>query len=243
LEKRNISPDCVAFVPDTSLEATNGETYTLYGSLKRKPYKLYVKTEGASDVTTQISVKDAEDESAPYTVISSSSTENGYQVYQVYSNYRVKAEAKNYGSNRFSFWSCAGVDCDGHEVDDHLVTEPYLISGTDTLTVYFNKRDEHCFYDSFGKMDNSKGTSENFQVFCPRDNTTYENCVDYCSSENNHCSVGVEGKIYEGHDPEANWMIVYSNHRTKECMARGGGLTGLRCVEYSYFVEPKYEEG
>ena len=212
LLKRNVSSHCIAFIPDTSLEAENGETYTLYGSLKRKPYKLYVKTDGVNSVTTQISVKNAEDESAPYKVISSSSTENGYQVYQVYSNYRVKAEVKNYGSNRFNYWGCTGVDCVDHEVDDHLVTEPYLISGTDTLTAYFNKRDEHCFYDSFDEKKNSKGTKEDFVVFCPKNNTTYENCVDYCKS-GDHCSVGVAGQTYQGHDPEANWMLVYKNHR------------------------------
>ena len=253
LEKRNISPSCVAFVPDTSLEAENGESYTLYGSLKRKPYKLYVKTEGANSVTTQISVKDAEDESAPYTVISSSSTENGYQVYQVYSNYRVKAEAKNYGSNRFNYWGCAGVDCDGREVDDHPVTEPYLISGTDTLTAYFNKRDEHCFYDSFGNMENSKGKVESFEVFCSRqvcgmfsgcretcdaDCQAYENCVDYCVSEN-HCSVGVPGQTYQGYDPSANWMLVYGNKI--KCKKRGI----IFCKEYSYdgFAKPVVTEG
>lgn len=237
LEKRNVSSHCIAFIPDTSLEAENGETYTLYASIKRKPYKLYVKADGAKgSVTTQISVKNANDESAQYTVISSSSTENGYQVYQVYSNYRVKAEAKNYGTNKFSVWACAGDDCDKHEVDDNPVAE-YLINGTDTLTAYFNKRDEHCFYDSFGKMENSKGKSEDFKVFCSdkswgtescdKDCQAYENCIDHCKS-GNHCSVGVAGQTYQGYDPEANWMLVYANN--KNCLA----------CSYSDYEEPDY---
>ena len=185
---------------------------------------------------TQISVKNANDESAQYTVISSSSTENGYQVYQVYSNYRVKAEAKNYGTNKFSVWACAGDDCDKHEVDDNPVAE-YLINGTDTLTAYFNKRDEHCFYDSFGKMENSKGKSEDFKVFCSdkswgtescdKDCQAYENCIDHCKS-GNHCSVGVAGQTYQGYDPEANWMLVYANN--KNCLA----------CSYSDYEEPDY---
>lgn len=224
LLKYNISNQCLAFIPDTSLEADNDETYTLYASLKRKPYKLYVKAVGAS-VNPEISIKDADADDNQYTVISSSTTEGGYKVYQVYSNYKVKAEVKNYGSNRFNYWGCAGADCNDHEVDDNPVAE-YLISGVDTLTAHFNERDEHCFYDSFGNMKNSKGTKEDFEIFCPKNNTTYENCIDRCKSEY-HCSVGVAGQTYQGYDPAANWMLVYTNHKSWS-------------TSYNDFEEPDY---
>ena len=224
LLKNNISTHCLAFIPDTSLEADNDETYTLYASLKRKPYKLYVKAEGAkSSVTIQVSIKNKDDATADYTAISSSSTEGDYQVYQVYSNYQVKVEAKNYGTNRFNYWGCAssGEDCVKHEVDDHSVAE-YLISSVDTLTAYFNERDDHCFYDSFGKMKNSKGDEENFKIFCTKESwgseycdndcKVYENCVDHCAS-GSHCSVRVKGQTYQGYDTAANWMMVYANHK------------------------------
>lgn len=226
LLKHNIPSHCLAFIPDASIEAENDKTYTLYASLKRKPYKLYVKVEGAS-VNPEIAIKEADNDAAQYAVISASSTENGYNVYQVYSNYKVKAEVKNYGSNRFNYWGCAssGDDCIKHEVDDNDVAE-YRISGVDTLTAYFNKRDEHCFYDSFGRMKNSKGTEEDFKIFCPKNNTTYENCIDRCKN-GYHCSVGVAGQTYQGYDPAANWMLVYTNHVSWS-------------VTYNDFEEPDY---
>lgn len=241
LLKNNISSNCLAFIPDTSLDAQNGETYKLYASLKRKPYKLYVKVKPESiknNVTTEISIKDAADDAAQYRVISSSSTTNdGYKVYQVYSNYKVKAEVKNYGTNRFRYWGCAssGDDCIDHLVDDDPVAE-YLISGVDTLTAHFNERDDHCFYDSFGEMKNSKGANETFKAFCSEVSwgretcdakcKAYENCVDHCETKD-HCSV----KNEEGFDPEANWMVVYKNHKSS-----------FSCGYYD-FAPPDYNDG
>lgn len=232
LLKYNISKYCLAFIPDTSLEADNDETYLLYASLKRKPYKLYVKVTPENiknNVTTEISIKDADDAAAQYEVISSSSTtEDGYKVYQVYSNYKVKAEVKNYGSNRFRYWNCAssGDDCIKHEVDDNDVAE-YLISAVDTLTAHFNERDDHCFFDSFNEHKNSTGKTEKFIAWCPDNDPTYENCIDRCKSSY-HCSVGTEGHAYEGYDPSANWMMIYTN-------------SGKTCVDWGFLHCEKHE--
>ena len=221
LLKNNISPYCLAFIPDTSLEAEKGKTYTLYASLKRRPYKLYVKAVGTvGNVIPEISVNDS--------TLTPISTEGDYQVYQVFAGYSVKAVASSDASNRHKFWSCSGPDCGKTKTYPHSVAT-YLINGVDTLIAHYNVRDGHCFFDSFNDQKNSKGVNEPFKMWCP--NNTYENCLDRCKSKT-HCSVGVEGKTYEGYDPEANWMLIYTNsgaRRTNECLKRV-----IICIKYAH---------
>lgn len=234
LLKYNISNYCLAFIPDTSLEADNDETYTLYASLKRKPHKLYVKMVGEKgSATPQVSIKKTANESS-YTVIDPITTENGYKVYQVYANYRVKAEIKNKGDNILNYWKCNGVDCSA--INNGIInadTAAFLVKGVDTLTAHFNERDDHCFFDSFGEHKSSTGENEKFVAWCPQNNQTYENCIDRCKT-GTHCSVGNK----DGYDSSANWMLIYANR--KECTYRGV-ITGL-CVtygkNYTDFVQP-----
>ena len=236
LLKYNISKYCLAFIPDTSLEADNDETYLLYASLKRKPHKLYVKMVGEKgSATPQVSIKKTAGESS-YTIIDPITTENGYRVYQVYAGYRVKAEIINKGDDNFNYWKCKGPDCDA--VNNGIInadTAAFSVTGVDTLVAHFNERDGHCFFDSFNDQKNSNGVNEKFVMWCP--NNTYENCLDRCKSKT-HCSVGVEGQAYEGYDPEANWMMIYTNSDA-ECVKREwvsalGFVPVYKCVERKY---------
>ena len=251
LLKRNVSSHCIAFIPDTSLEAENGGTYTLYASLKRKPYKLYVKTEGTVEsMTPQVSSKKKED--SDYTDISPIGTEGEYQVYQVYADYHVKVVAPENSSNHHKYWKCKGPDCTVNSGIINRSTAEYLISGVDTLIAHYNERDDHCFFDSFGNHKNSREESESFQIWCPDKNQTYENCIDRCKGSNKyHCSVGTEGHAYQGYDSSANWMLIYTNYDktwvSAECIERGS-LTGV-CIkwkniyEYHKFKEPSTSGG
>ena len=235
LQKNNISPHCVAFIPDTSLEADNDGTYTLYGSLKRKPYKLYVKMVGEKgSATPQVSVKKTADESS-YTVVDPITTENGYKVYQVYADYRVKAEIKNKGDNILNYWECKGADCSVNNGVINADTAVYLVTGVDTLIAHFNERDEHCFFDSFSERENSAGSNEDFVAWCPSNNQTYENCIDRCKGNKTHCSVGSEGHAYEGYDSSANWMLIYANR--KECEF-GWPVCITYSRDFKEFVQP-----
>ena len=249
LLKRNVSSHCIAFIPDTSLEAENGGTYTLYASLKRKPYKLYVKTEGTVEsMTPQVSSKKKED--SDYTDISPIGTEGEYQVYQVYADYHVKVVAPENSSNHHKYWKCKGPDCTVNSGIINRSTAEYLISGVDTLIAHYNERDDHCFFDSFGNHKNSREESESFKIWCPNNNQTYENCIDRCKS-GYHCSVGTEGHAYQGYDSSANWMLIYTNYDktwvSAECIERGS-LTGV-CIkwkniyEYHKFKEPSTSGG
>ncbi|MCQ2091280.1 MAG: hypothetical protein MJY85_01230 [Fibrobacter sp.] len=221
LQKQSVSQYCLAFIADTSLEAETGETYTLFASLKRKPVELYVKSEGLAGSAT-LEVAAAKSGDAGYQVLSSTTERNGYKVYQVYAGYRVKFTAKDFGSNVFSKWACRGDDCVVPSYDKETY-ESLLITSSDTLVATFNRRDDHCFFDTFGSKKNSKNVQEDFKVFCP--NNTYENCVDYCASDTD-CSI----RSGEGHDPEANWMIVHSNHKSWS-------------THYNDFEEPKLKDG
>ena len=232
LLKNNISNQCLAFIPDTSIEADNGETHTLYASLKRKPYKLYVKTVGTVEsMTPEISSKKANADE--YTTLTSIGKEGDYQVYQVYADYRVKAVAPENSSNHHKYWECRGPNC---TVNNGVINHPtaeYLISGVDTLIAHYNERDDHCFFDSFGEHKNSREENETFRAWCPNNNQTYENCIDRCKS-GYHCAVGTEGHAYEGYDSSANWMMIYANKAS--CAKR----VLFVCTKYEYrgFVQP-----
>lgn len=235
LLKNNISPHCLAFIPDTSLEADNDGIYTLYASLKRKAYKLYVKMVGEKgSATPQVSIKKTTDESN-YTVVDPITTENGYKVYQVYADYRVKAEIKNKGDNILNYWECKGADCSVNNGVINADTAVYLVTGVDTLIAHFNERDEHCFFDSFSERENSAGSNEDFVAWCPSNNQTYENCIDRCKGNKTHCSVGSEGHAYEGYDSSANWMLIYANR--KECEF-GWPVCLTYSRDFKEFVQP-----
>ena len=238
LLKHNISSNCLAFIPDTSLNAENGKTYTLYGSLKRKPYKLYVKTVGTVGTVTPV-ISSRKSDADDFTTLSPVGTDGDYQVYQVYADYRVQAVAPENSSNQHKYWECRGSDC---SVNDGIIshsTAEYLISGVDTLVAHYNERDQHCFFDSFNRQKNSRGVEEDFAMWCPS-NTYYENCLDRCKDKY-HCSVGVEGKTYEGYNSEANWMLIYTNSgakKTNVCLKWGLVFCLKYQHEYRSFTKP-----
>lgn len=214
LQNRNISGSCIAVIRDTVLEAENNETYTLHASLKRKPYKLFVNITGNDVVgaSTKVYINGETTAATP------SDHVNGYDVYNVYAGYSVTAVADDGGSNKFSTWKCYGGDCGPRKSYGNKRFDDMGINSNDTLVAYFNVRDEHCFYDAFGKKENKKGVSEDFLDKCTAAN--YENCIDYCSETVSHCSVG------EGVDQQANWMSVYS---------QGSKTTNGDCIETGLF--------
>lgn len=236
LLKYRISSSCLAFIPDSSLEADNDGEYYLYASLKRKPYKLYVKMTGEKgSATPQVSIKETADEPS-YTVIDPIATESGYRVYQVYAGYRVKAEIIDKGDDNFNYWKCKGPDCDA--VNNGIInadTAAFSVTGVDTLVAHFNERDDHCFFDSFGEHKSSTGENERFVAWCPSNNQTYENCIDRCKSGTTHCSVGTEGHAYQGYDSSANWMLIYANR--KECEF-GWPVCLTYSRDFKEFVQP-----
>jgi len=243
LLKRNISSHCIAFIPDTNLEAENGGTYTLYASLKSKPYKLYVKTVGTVEsMTPEISFnKSGTDE---YTTLTSIGKEGDYQVYQVYADYFVKAVAPENSSNHHKYWECRGPDCIVNNGIINRSTAEFRISGVDTLIAHYNERDDHCFFDSFGNHKNSREENESFKIWCPSNNQTYENCIDRCKS-GYHCSVGTDGHAYQGYDSSANWVMIYTNYDktwvSTECVQRGSILGA--CIKWKNVYEyHKYKE-
>ncbi|MCQ2123737.1 MAG: hypothetical protein MJZ25_06080 [Fibrobacter sp.] len=223
LQNRNISGSCIAVIRDTVLEAENNETYTLHASLKRKPYKLFVNITGNDVVgaSTKVYINGETTAATP------SDHVNGYDVYNVYAGYSVTAVADDGGSNKFSTWKCYGGDCGPRKSYGNKRFDDMGINSNDTLVAYFNVRDEHCFYDAFGKKENKKGVSEDFLDKCTAAN--YENCIDYCSETVSQCSVG------EGIDQQANWMSVYSQGSKNSCIKynRYGGCSDFERI-YTY---------
>lgn len=213
LMNKAINKNCVAFIPDTSLEAEDGHAYTLFASLKRKRYTLTVGTTGAVDAEVVVKASPTADgsytELEPYEII------DGKKMYHVYADYHVSVSAAP--KDQFSNWKCSGESCGSRKIWANSTYDNLNVVGDVTLMGYYNERDGHCFFDSFEDIVNSKGTKESFKAFCP--NGTYENCVDRCASET-HCTVD------EGKDPEANWTVVYANE--KVCAKKVLGL----CSKY-----------
>ncbi|MCF0223595.1 MAG: hypothetical protein HUK20_04935, partial [Fibrobacter sp.] len=215
LKTKNISKHCIAFVDDRTIEAKSGEEYTMYASLKRKRYTLEV---GASGASPTIVVKRVG--ATTTTTLTPYKTENGNDLYQVYAGDTLDVEATSYGSDKFSYWKCTGQSCSDRNIYRRAIFDKLTIQDNTTLIAYFNKRDDHCFYDSFIKKENSKGNNEDFAAFCK--NGSLENCIDKCNT-GTHCSVSSGGY------PNANWTMVYANEI--DCVKRN--WLGS-CVEKQY---------
>lgn len=210
LKNKSISNLCEAFVPDSTVEPENDGMYTLYASLKRKRYKLYVETKG-DDGGVSVSVTASPTKDGAHSPLTSIGKDGNRDVYYVYADYHVNVTVDP-GPNAFSNWKCSGTDCRERAIYSKKTYDNLIISGDNVLTAAFNERDKHCFFDSFSEDENSKGRKEDFVAFCSQSN--YENCVDKCAS-GTHCDVG------SGSYPDANWTMVYANHY-------GGLLTSLK---------------
>ena len=152
---------CELFMPSENNSHSvleDGKDYTLYASLKKKPYTLTVKIDGADESTTSV------------TITTDSKTETCLQTddacdFTVYAGENVSI-SYSAETDKFSYWKCSGDNCPV-ELSTSSVYSLQPISGNNTVTAKFNDKDKHCFYEDFS----------NLTAFC--DNN--EHCIRDCS--------------------------------------------------------------
>ncbi len=158
---------CDLFLPSDNNSVTTPEDmgeYTLYASLKKKPYTLTVKIDGANESATSV------------TISTDSKTETCLKTddacdFTVYAGENVSISYST-ESDKFSYWKCSGDNCPVELTTSSPFTlQP--ISGNNTVTAKFNDTDKHCFYEDFSELT----VSCNDRETCIRDCEEASGCV------------------------------------------------------------------
>ena len=156
---------CDLFLPSDNNSVTTPEDmgeYTLYASLKKKPYTLTVKIDGANESATSVTISTdsktetclKSDDACDFTVYAGENVTVSYSA------------GDGVNNDKFSYWKCSGDNCPV-ELSTSAVYSLQPISGNNTVTAKFNDKDKHCFYEDFS----------NLTAFC--DNN--EHCIRDCS--------------------------------------------------------------
>ena len=165
LQSLTVPNYCELFMPSENNSHSileDGKDYTLYASLKKKPYTLTVKIDGADESSTSV------------TIVTDSKSETCLQTddacdFTVYAGENVTVSysaGDGVNNDKFSYWKCSGDNCPV-ELSTSAVYSLQPISGNNTVTAKFNDKDKHCFYEDFS----------NLTAFC--DNN--EHCIRDCS--------------------------------------------------------------
>lgn len=182
-------PDyCERIIPSENnsiLSPENDQTYPLYASVKRKPYTLTVKLEGASSNDAKIHVYESATGTYPSSPSYTCTQSDGACDYTVYAGSRIKLSYEE-GSDKFSYWKCLGDNCPVNisNSSDYSL----LISADNEVTAKFNDKDKHCFYEDFLSL----------KAFCSTGET---NCIQNCTSSGG-CDIS---------QTSANWQMMFTN--------------------------------
>ncbi|MEE1276317.1 MAG: hypothetical protein UHC59_04925 [Fibrobacteraceae bacterium] len=158
---------CELFMPSENNSHSileDGKDYTLYASLKKKPYTLTVKIDGADESSTSV------------TIVTDSKSETCLQTddacdFTVYAGENVSI-SYSAETDKFSYWKCSGDNCPVELTTSSPFTlQP--ISGNNTVTAKFNDKDKHCFYEDFSELT----VSCNDRETCIRDCEEASGCV------------------------------------------------------------------
>ena len=188
---------CTAYIPPMSVLLKKPDsTYQLPAELKRKRNTVVVKRMGTTNGSVNVEYKRLE---GSIVFSSSSSCSEDICTYDLYAGDSVYFSK---GSGNFSYWTCDGKSC-GDFKNKQINTSSFkipLLGGADTVTAWFNQKDEHCFYTSFEefkKIDNG---------WCANEDES--KCIDKCKAGKKHCSVNNNDHQYNN----ADWVMVYSNN-------------------------------
>lgn len=188
---------CELVLPTENNTITNtveNSEYWLYASLKRKQYKLTVKTKDIENEGTHVSVY-YKTGGSEYTDITSNidfcknNSEGDLDCY-VYAGWTVKADYTIEGNDKLSRWECEGDNCPVPAMRSLEFVLPQ-ITANNTLTAVFNDKDDHCFYEDFTELT----------AFCSGGTT---NCINTCEGGNgSSCTVS---------GANADWQLMYPNN-------------------------------
>ena len=181
---------CDLYLPteDNSIAApVDGESYTLYADLKRKPYTLHVDLAGTDPQSVNIYTSTTSGEFSSTADATCSDESDGCD-YTVYAGYYVKLEVDDDKDDDFSYWRCSGDDC----VNPTESGNPFymLITASNTVTAVFGDDDNHCFYDTFDTTGTTCATGKYY-------------CIDQCTASGSSCTV--TGGNYAS---TAKWLLM-----------------------------------
>lgn len=187
------SPYCTLYIPSTDNSvtgATNGESYDLYASLKKKTYTLTVSTNGAS--SGSVIVRTKKNSTDDYTVLGTCSESSGC-TYNIYAARYVQIEADE-NEDTFNYWACNSSKCVNNKTIETATSINFIMDASYEYQARFNEQDPHCFYTEFSKTS----------IFCS--NSSETTCVDKCDGKTK-CAVGA-GK----YTSKPDWLMAYSNN-------------------------------
>lgn len=206
----NVQKYCDVVIPDVDNKfdpQSDNEVGILYGSLVRKSKTLTVTVSETNSPETKILIKQNSDSEQNDPDPSAEVYEcKGGQVCQilVFPGYKYFLIPEEKGSDKFSYFSCEGVDC----VEASISTDklPILVSANNSVFATFNEKDSHCFYEDFSPADDK----ENFVSFCGNGKTR---CIDTCAvaqASGQSCEV-TKGAQTEMQNETPDWVMVYNN--------------------------------
>ena len=195
---------CELVLPTENNTITNtveNSEYMLYASLKRKQYKLTVKTKDIGNEGTRVSVY-YKTGGGEYTEITSNldlckSNSEGDLICYVYAGWTVKADYTLEGEDKLSRWECEGDNCPVPAMRSLEFVLPQ-ITANNMLTAVFNDKDDHCFYEDFTALT----------AFCSGGTT---NCINTCE--------GGSGSSCTVSGANAEWQLMYPNNGNGENIA------------------------
>lgn len=178
---------CTIYIADTTLSSlTDGETYTLYASAKRKAFALSVDVSGAANSSVSV-IRTDETETWATDIESSWDT-------TAYAGYTFMFLHSDGSDDDFSYWKVVeGGDTLIYAID----TLEWLVDTALTVIAVYNDVDEHCFEEDF----------EDFSTLCSS-TSDLDSCITTCSGGNSTSS----GCLYSGGVyPGADWVLAYAN--------------------------------
>lgn len=157
---------CEVVIPteNNSIDITeNNKAYNLYASMVRKPHKLTLNLKNVDD-GSKVEVYARTFNDIDSTLVET--CDDDKCEYIVYSGLQYTLKVIEKGSDKFSNWNCEGNNCLSE--DPPGLTYPISFTDNNTITVHFNVKDNHCFYEDFS----------NLKAFC-----NGENCIEACEKD------------------------------------------------------------
>lgn len=144
---------CQVIIPEnnnTVSNPTSGDEFTLYASLKARPYTFTVNFAGEKLEGKQVEVRSERFTDGPKTCTYSASGCS----YTLYAGDKVEVTVPSSERSEFSYWKCTpnaenNVNCPTSEPMTGSTYTIEAIGGPNSITAWFGQKDKHCFFDEF----------------------------------------------------------------------------------------------
>lgn len=188
-------------IVDPKSDNMNPNGDTLYASLKRKFYRLNIKTRNASS-GMHVRVDTSSTFGSNYKKLGECSSSDGCS-YIIYAGQTVRVTPEP--RDDFSHWEGEEPYFTSHQ--NNVVALEFMMDQNRNYTAVFDEKDPHCFYSDFKQYASDA-------IWCPPDKIE---CIDYCPHSTT-CD------IENGAHPNASWVEINSNGTTAKPEVSGGYL-------------------